>query len=124
MKMYRCNVLNEFDLFLFGDEAAINRIDYYIDNHKSIVDIAGLINRLIYEKIKVYPVGNTLYGKLYVHILKRRLKNSDILLTYNDYANLMFLSNPEKMQQLLGFTDEEVILYKEELGKIYHVNNE
>ena len=123
MKMYICNIINEIDFYLFGTEDAIERIDTYIDCHSPRVDIASFITRLINEKIKLYPSGTTLYGKLYVFLLKRRLRHSDILLSYDDYANLMFLSNPKGMQKLLGLTDEEVTEYKERLSKLYHVDN-
>jgi hypothetical protein len=122
MKMYTCKIKDKAILYCFGKENNINNLIQFINYQGPHVSIEEVVNRIKIEKIYIYPESQKLSGRKYIKLVNKILKNTDLLINNDELHSLMFLSNPNKMQQLLGFTDEEAILYKEELGKIYHVD--
>lgn len=122
MKMYTCKIKDKAILYCFGKENNINNLIQFINYQGPHVSIEEVVNRIKIEKIYIYPESQKLSGRKYIKLVNKILKNTDLLINNDELHSLMFLSNPNKMQQLLVFTDEEAILYKEELGKIYHVD--
>lgn len=122
MKMYTCKIKDKAILYCFGKDNNINNLIQFINYQGPHVSVEEVANRIKIEQIYIYPESQKLSGRKYIKLVNKILKNTDLLINNDELHSLMFLSNPNKMQQLLGFTDEEVILYKEELGKIYHVD--
>lgn len=122
MKMYTCKIKDKAILYCFGKDNNINNLIQFINYQGPHVSVEEVANRIKIEKIYIYPESQKLSGRKYIKLVNKILKNTDLLINNDELHSLMFLSNPNKMQQLLGFTDEEAILYKEELGKIYHVD--
>lgn len=122
MKMYTCKIKDKAILYCFGKDNNINNLIQFINYQGPHVSVEEVVNRIKIEKIYIYPESQKLSGRKYIKLVNKILKNTDLLINNDELHSLMFLSNPNKMQQLLGFTDEEAILYKEELGKIYHVD--
>lgn len=122
MKMYTCKIKDKAILYCFGKDNNINNLIQFINYQGPHVSVEEVANRIKIEQIYIYPESQKLSGRKYIKLVNKILKNTDLLINNDELHSLMFLSNPNKMQQLLGFTDEEAILYKEELGKIYHVD--
>lgn len=104
MKMYTCKIKDKAILYCFGKDNNINNLIQFINYQGTHVSVE-------IEQIYIYPESQKLSGRKYIKLVNKILKNTDLLINNDGLHSLMFLSNPNKMQQLLGISNEE----KEEL---------
>lgn len=104
MKMYTCKIKDKAILYCFGKDNNINNLIQFINYQGPHVSVE-------IEQIYIYPESQKLSGRKYIKLVNKILKNTDLLINNDGLHSLMFLSNPNKMQQLLGISNEE----KEEL---------
>lgn len=114
-------IMKDIDLHCCGNIDGISDMERYLQLHSSKLDIQNLIDRLLFNKLKVYTKGKTLIGKVYAAIISEKLKQNDLLIDYQYYLDMLFLKNPDKMSELLGFNDIQKEQYLEEILYIYDI---
>lgn len=107
MKMYTCKIKDKAILYCFGKENNINNLIQFINYQGPHVSVEEVINRIKIEKIYIYSESQKLSGRKYIKLVNKILKNTDLLINNDELHSLMFLSNPNKMQQILGISNEE-----------------
>ena len=107
MKMYTCKIKDKAILYCFGKDNNINNLIQFINYQGPHVSVEEVANRIKIEQIYIYPESQKLSGRKYIKLVNKILKNTDLLINNDGLHSLMFLSNPNKMQQLLGISNEE-----------------
>lgn len=107
MKMYTCKIKDKAILYCFGKDNNINNLIQFINYQGPHVSVEEVANRIKIEQIYIYPESQKLSGRKYIKLVNKILKNTDLLINNDGLHSLMFLSNPNKMQQLLEISNEE-----------------
>lgn len=107
MKMYTCKIQDKAILYCFGKDNNINNLIQFINYQGPHVSVEEVVNRIKIEQIYIYPESQKLSGRKYIKLVNKILKNTDLLINNDELHSLMFLSNPNKMQQLLGISNEK-----------------
>ena len=114
----------DFDVWCFASEDKVARIEAYLDCHRSNLNYTGIFSRMIYEKIKFYPIGKTKSGKLFLKIgVKRAFGKSKYMLPKDVYLDFLFLCKPDEMKNLLKISEDEKSELHNYLKQLCHLDD-
>lgn len=106
MTMYQFTDIN---IWCFAEADQLAAMKVYLDKHNSKLHYTGVFSRLIYHKIKFYPVSKSAFGKLFLKtVVRMKYCKNEYLLPQREFLKLLLLNGSEDIKRIFNTSDEQI----------------
>lgn len=106
MTMYQFTDIN---IWCFAEADQLAAMKAYLDKHNSKLHYIGVFSRLIYHKIKFYPVSKSAFGKLFLKtVVRMKYRKNECLLPQRKFLKLLLLNGSEDIKRIFSISDEQI----------------
>lgn len=106
MTMYQFTDIN---IWCFAGANQLAAMKAYLDKHNSKLHYTGVFSRLIYHKIKFYPVSKSAFGKLFLKtVVRMKYRKNECLLPQREFLKLLLLNGSEDIKRIFSISDEQI----------------
>lgn len=88
MTMYQFTDIN---IWCFAETDQLAAMKAYLDKHNSKLHYTGVFSRLMYHKIKFYPISKSVFGKIFLRTIVRiKHRKMNICCHKKNFSNFFF----------------------------------
>lgn len=106
MTMYQFTDIN---IWCFAETDQLAAMKAYLDKHNSKLHYIGVFSRLMYHKIKFYPISKSVFGKIFLRtIVRMKYRKNEYLLPQKEFLKLFLLNGAEDIKRIFNASDEHI----------------
>lgn len=106
MTMYQFTDIN---IWCFAETDQLAAMKAYLDKHNSKLHYTGVFSRLMYHKIKFYPISKSVLGKIFLRTIVRiKYRKNECLLPQKEFLRLFLLNGAEDIKRIFNTSDEQI----------------
>lgn len=106
MTMYQFTDIN---IWCFAEADQLAAMKAYLDKHNSKLHYTGVFSRLMYHKIKFYPISKSVFGKIFLRtIVRMKYRKNECLLPQKEFLKLFLLHGSEDIKRIFNASNEQI----------------